>query len=119
MNWLPIVAKIVSAIAVLGGVGFFLLAYRRSKRIGYLVLAVAAVLPMANLRISTQSQSESQRHAMPADAQYGPARPVIVTHTPVTIPLVSLFIGGGAYLLYRDEKKKPGPGAGDRAGGSP
>ena len=118
LSCLPIVVKIVTAIAVLGGVVFFLLAYRLGRKIGYLVLAIAAALPLTNLRISTQPRPENQGHAMPADAQYGPARPAIVTQR-ATIPLVSLVICSGAFLLYRDERRKArvaGSDTGDRAG---
>lgn len=102
--WLPIAAKIVSVFAGLGGVVLLLLAYRLGRKSGYLVLAVAALLSMVTLRVSAQPDHRSP--AMPADAQFAPARPAMVTRAPVDLPLVEMVVCWGAWLLYRDERRR-------------
>ncbi len=123
LAWLPIVAKIVSTVAGLGGVVLFLLAYRLGRKSGYLVLAVAALLSMVTLQISTQAEGRPRSSPTPADAQFAPARPALVTQAPVEIPLLEMVVCWGAFLLYRDERRKARAAAandaGDRAAGAP
>ncbi len=119
LNWLPIIAKIVSVFTGLGGVILFLLAYRLGRKSGYLVLAVAALLSMVTLQVSLSARLEGQDHATPADAQFAPAKPAMVTRAPVDIPLVEMVVCWGALLLYRAERRKArgavGSGPGDRS----
>ncbi len=106
-NWLPAVLNIVSVVGALGAVVFFLLAYRRSKRNGFLFLAIAAALPLVLSRIGTLSPSEHRSHAMPADAQLSHATPsVYIRHIAIDVPLISVIACCGAILLYRDERKR-------------
>ncbi len=120
-DMLPIAVRILAAAIVLATVVCLVLAYRLSKRSGYLLLALAAVVPAALSLIGALSRRPGPRRATPADAQFSSPSLAYVQRAPVHLPLVEAIACGGAFLLYRDEKRKVRPAegsdAGDRAAG--
>jgi len=78
-------------------------AFRRSKRIGYVWLAVFALTPYVTFTLNKVSHYIHREEIAKMNARR--SNGIVVVERQITFPLYQLVLAAGVFLLYRAEKR--------------